>query len=177
MSSKYKFRDQEKLYFVSFAVVYWLDVFIRDEYKEIVLESLRDCQKRKGLEIYSWCIMTSHMHMIIGTQGEKMENIMRDFKTYTSRVLKESIKSNGKESRKEWLIWKMKHAGNKNSNNKDFQFWDQDNHPIELFDNEIMQQKLEYIHNNPVAAGFVSKGEDWLWSSAIVIQEEGVYWK
>jgi putative transposase len=167
MSSKYKFRNQDKLYFVSFSTVYWLDVFIRNEYKEIVLDSLRDCQRDKGLEIYSWCIMTSHIHMIIGTHGEKMENIMGSFKTFTSRKIKESIKNNSTESRREWLLWMMKQAGKKNSNNKDFQFWDQDNHPIELFDNEIMQQKLDYIHNNPVEAGFVSKGEDWLWSSAI----------
>ncbi len=97
----------------------------------------------------------------------RLTNILGSFKSYTSRNLKEAIKNNPQESRKEWLLWMMKHAGMKNSNNKDFQFWDQDNHPIELFDNEIMQQKLDYIHNNPVEAGFVCKGEDWLWSSAI----------
>jgi putative transposase len=167
MSSKYKFRNQDKLYFVSFATIYWLDVFIRNEYKEIVLDSLRVCQEKKGLEVYSWVIMTSHVHLIIGTHGEKLERILGSMKTITSRKLKESIKNNPKESRKEWMLWMMKRAGEKNSNNKDFQFWDQDNHPIELFDNVIMQQKLEYIHNNPVEAGFVSKAEDWLWSSAI----------
>jgi hypothetical protein len=47
-----------------------------------------------------------------------------------------------------------------------YKFWDQDNHPIELFDNKIMQQKLDYIHNNPVEAGFVDKAEEYLYSSA-----------
>ena len=166
MGSKYKFRDQDKLYFVSFAVVYWLDVFIRNEYREIILRSLRHCQANKGLEIYGWCIMTSHMHMIIGSHGDKMEDIMRDFKTYSSRSIKEVIKGNDQESRREWLLWMMKQAGKRNSNNKDFQFWQQDNHPIELFDNKIMQQKLDYIHNNPVEAGFVEEAEKYLYSSA-----------
>jgi putative transposase len=166
MSSKYKFRDQDKLYFVSFAVVYWLDAFIRNEYREIILSSLKYCQKEKGLEVYGWCIMTSHVHMIIGTHGKNMSDIMRDLKSATSISLKKAIKKNMQESRREWLIWMMERAGKMNSNNNGFQFWDQDNHPIELFDNEIMQQKLDYIHNNPVEAGFVEKAEDWLWSSA-----------
>jgi len=78
MSVKYKIRDQTKLYFISFAVVYWLDVFIRNEYKDILIDNLKYCQEKKGLEIYAWCIMTSHVHLIIGTTGEKMEDILRD---------------------------------------------------------------------------------------------------
>jgi putative transposase len=166
MSTKYKIRNQEALYFVSFAVVYWIDVFIRNEYREIILESLRHCIKEKGLEVYAWCMMTNHMHLIIGTQGNNMENILRDFKSYTSRNLKIAIRENPVESRKEWLLWMMERAGKKNSNNKDFQFWQQDNHPIELWDNYMMDQKLEYIHMNPVRAGFVSDPEDYLYSSA-----------
>ena len=73
MSRKYKFRDNEKLYFVSFAVVYWLDVFIRNDYREIILDSLRHCQEKKGLEVYAYCIMTSHVHLIIGSNQDKME--------------------------------------------------------------------------------------------------------
>lgn len=166
MSSKYKFRDNKKLYFVSFAVVYWIDVFIRNEYKEIVLESLKYCQKNKGLEVYGWVIMTSHMHMIIGSEDGKLEDIMRDFKSFTSRNIRELIEKNPIESRREWIIWMMERAGKKNSNNTKYQFWQQDNHPIELFDNEILQQKLDYIHKNPVVAGIVEEPEEYLFSSA-----------
>ena len=65
MSRKYKFGDSDKLYFISFAVVDWIDVFVRKEYKDVVLESWKYCQENKGLEIYGWIIMTSHVHMII----------------------------------------------------------------------------------------------------------------
>ncbi|RYF09246.1 MAG: transposase, partial [Flavobacteriales bacterium] len=88
MSTKYKIRDQEQLYFISFAVVYWLDVFVRNEYREVLLDSLGYCQRNKGLEIYGWCIMTSHVHLIIGTTDKRMEDILRDFKSHTSGQLR-----------------------------------------------------------------------------------------
>ncbi|WP_423147163.1 REP-associated tyrosine transposase [Rubrolithibacter danxiaensis] len=166
MSSKYKIKDQTKLYFVSVSVVNWLDVFIRNEYKEILLDSLRYCQTTKGLEIYAWCIMTSHVHLIIGTSGNKMEDILRDFKSFTSGSLKNAIREHPTESRKEWLIWMMERAGKKNSNNTGYQFWQQGNHPIELWDNYMVEQKLEYLHANPVVAGFVDVPEAYLYSSA-----------
>ncbi|WP_158992271.1 transposase [Mucilaginibacter sp. L196] len=166
MSIKYKFRNQEQLYFVTFAVVYWVDLFVRNEYKDILLDSWKYCCKNKGLEIYGWCIMTSHVHMIIGTHGEKMENIMRDMKKHTSAALKEAIKQHPQESRREWMLWLTERAGQKNSQNINFQLWQQDNHPIELSDIKILHQKLDYIHNNPVTAGILEKPKDYLYSSA-----------
>lgn len=166
MSNKYKIRDQQKLYFVSFAVVYWLDIFIRNEYKTILIDSLKHCQKVKGLDLYAWCIMTSHVHLIIGTSGNKMEDILRDFKSFTSRSLRTAIQENPTESRREWLLWMFEREGKKNSNNNDYQFWQQDNHPIELWDNYMMDQKLEYLHMNPVLSGFVDRPEAYLYSSA-----------
>ena len=166
MSTKYKFRDQDRLYFVSFAVVNWIDLFIRNEYKQIILDSWKHCQTYKGLEIYGWCIMSSHIHMIIGTNGDKLENIMRDMKKHTSIELRKAIEQHPGESRREWMLWMMERAGKKNSQNSDFQLWQQDNHPIELFDDKILHQKLDYIHNNPVEAGIVENPEDYLYSSA-----------
>lgn len=166
MSRKYRFRDQDKLYFVSFAVVYWIDVFIRHEYKQVILDSLQYCTKNKGLELYGYCIMTSHVHLIIGSQGEKMEHIMRDFKSYTATQLRKAIAQHPQESRKEWMLWMMERAGKKNSNNTNFQFWQQHNHPIELFSKEMIVQKLHYLHQNPVEAGFVDEPEHYVYSSA-----------
>ncbi len=166
MSTKYKFHNTCQLYFISFAVVYWIDLFIRNEYKDIIIASWKHCQLHKGLEIYGWCIMSSHIHMIIGTHGDKLENIMRDMKKHTSSALRAAIEQHPGESRKEWMLWMMKRAGTKNSQNAEFQLWQQDNHPIELFDNEILHQKLDYVHYNPVVAGIVEKPEDYIYSSA-----------
>jgi putative transposase len=110
--------------------------------------------------------MSSHIHIIIGSQGDKLEDIMRDMKKHTSIALMAAIKNHPQESRKEWMLWMMERAGKKNSQNLSFQLWQQDNHPIELFDYKIFTQKLDYIHNNPVVAGIVERPEDYLYNSA-----------
>lgn len=166
MSHKYKFRDNTKLHFITFSVVYWLDVFIRNEYKEILLDSWRFCMHHKDLEVYAWCIMTSHVHMIIGSKENNMANIVRDMKSYTATSLKKEIASHPQESRKEWLLWMMQRAGQKHANSNDFQFWQQGSHPIELSSNQMLRQRLEYLHNNPVEAGFVDEPTHYLYSSA-----------
>lgn len=167
MSRKYKFNDNTRLFFVPFAVVYWIDVFVRNEYRQILLDSLQYCQHNKGLDVYAWCIMISHVHLIIGSETNQLSHIMRDFKSDTSRSIRQCIEEHDSESRKEWMLWMMKRAGIKNSNNKDWQLWQQDSHPIELFTIEITKQKLDYLHLNPVVFGFVIKAEEYVYSSAI----------
>ena len=104
--------------------------------------------------------------MIIGTHGDKLENMMRDMKKHTSTALKDAIKKHAGESRREWMLWMMERAGKDNIKNQNFQLWQQDNHPIELPTPKILHQKLDYIHYNPVVAGIVEKPEDYLYSSA-----------
>jgi REP element-mobilizing transposase RayT len=70
------------------ATVNWIDVFTRNEYKDEIIKSWQFCQEKKGLEIYAWCIMPSHVHMIIGSNNKNMEDIVRDMKSYTSTSLK-----------------------------------------------------------------------------------------
>ncbi len=166
MSRKYKFQDQYRLYFVSFSVVYWIDVFIRNEYKQVLLNSLSYCMKHKGLKVYGYCIMTSHVHLIIGSHQEKLEDILRDFKSFTSSQLRKAIMQNPQESRKEWMLLLMERASKKNGNNHDFQFWQQHNQPIALITKELQDQKLKYIHQNPVEAGFVEEPGAYIYSSA-----------
>lgn len=155
------------MYFITYAVVGWVDVFTRDIYKNILLDSLSYCCSHKGLEVYAWCIMTNHVHLIIGTNGSKMEDILRDHKRHTAETLLNVIANNAEESRKEWMLSYFNAAGKASSQNTNFQFWQQHNRPVELFTVPVIMQKLDYIHNNPVKAGFVSKPEDWVYSSAI----------
>jgi len=167
MSRKYKFYNQEGLYFVSFAVVYWIDVFTREEYFAILTDSLNYCRKNKGMEIYAWCIMPSHVHLIFRANDNNPSVLLKELKTYTSKQIQKAIASHNQESRKEWMLWLMERAGLKNSNVKHRQFWQQHNQPIELWSAAVIDQKLDYIHNNPVEAGFVSEPHHWKYSSAI----------
>jgi len=93
------------VYFICFAVVEWLDVYIRNEYKNIIIDRLHYCQKEKGMEIFAWCIMTSHIHLIFRSSGEqKPEMLIGDFKRFTSKAIVKAIIANPKESRKEFLL-------------------------------------------------------------------------
>jgi len=173
MSRNYKFHNPEGLYFVSFAVVNWLDVFTRNDYKEIVLDSLRFSQKEKGMEIVAWCIMTNHVHLIFRSiKGIKPELLLGDIKRFTSRFIVKAIQENPKESRKEFLLVHFKEAAKKSSNVKNYQFWRHDNKPIELWSNKLIFEKLNYIHYNPVEAGLVYRPVDYKYSSAIDYADE-----
>jgi len=166
MSRKYKFHEKEGAYFVSFATVNWIDVFTRELYFSIMTESLDHCRKNKGMEIYGYCIMPSHVHLIFRSSLGDPSGLMRDFKGFTSRKMLTIIEDNPQESRKEWMLWMFERAGKKNSNVKNRQFWQQNNQPIEIWSLKVFEQKLNYIHNNPVETGFVTDPIDWKYSSA-----------
>ena len=167
MGRKYKFHNHQKLHFVSFATVNWIDVFTRKIYFDIIVDSLRYCIENKGLELYAWCIMSNHVHLIIGTENGNLSNIIRDMKRHTSKQLLKAITENPQESRKEWMLWLFKRAGEHNSNNENYQFWQQNNHPIELSTEEMFDQRIDYLHYNPVESGAVTNPQDYLYSSAI----------
>jgi putative transposase len=167
MSRKYKFHNKEGLYFVSFATVYWIDVFVREDYAKVIIDSLDYCRKNKGLEIYCWCIMPSHLHLIIRSKENNPETVLGKFKEFTSKELQERIKENIQESRREWMLWMFARAGAKSSNVKHGQFWQHHNKPIEIWSADVLKQKMDYIHRNPVVSGFVSEPEPWKYSSAI----------
>ncbi|UKN02008.1 transposase [Paracrocinitomix mangrovi] len=167
MSRNYKFHNPDGAYFVSFAVVEWIDVFTSNDYKEILIESLAYCQKHKGMEIYAWCIMSNHVHLAFRALNEaKPEQILGDFKRYTSKAIVRAIKSNPKESRREFLLNTFKKAADTSSNVDNYQFWRHDNKPIEIWSNKVISEKIRYIHNNPVKAGLVYRAEDYKYSSA-----------
>ncbi len=167
MSEKYKIGDQDLLHFVTFSVVHWVDVFTRQVYRDMLLESLRHCQENKGLVLSAWCIMSNHLHMIVGRNGDnKIEDIIRDFKKYTSVHLCRVIENNPSESRKKWMLEIFKNEAINSSKHQKYCFWQDSYHPIELNNNKIMDQKLNYTHENPVKAGIVERAEDYLYSSA-----------
>lgn len=162
----YKIRNQQAVHFITFAVVEWIDVFTRKDYRDIVLDSIRFCQKEKGLILHSWCIMSNHLHLIISAKEGNLSDVLRDFKKFTSKQLLKAIEDNKQESRREWMLDIFSKEGQKNSRNSNYQFWRQDNQPMELYSPAFIFQKTNYIHNNAVEAGIVEKPEDYLYSSA-----------
>lgn len=169
--TSYRIGDQNALHYLTFATVNWIDVFTGKKYREVLIDSLSYCRKEKGLQLYAYVIMSNHVHLIArAKEGFELSDILRDFKKHTSKQIIKLIQEEP-ESRREWLLQVMLKAGAANSNNKTYQLWRNDNHPIELHSNEVIKQKLDYIHNNPVEAGIVEKQEDYLYSSARNYQE------
>jgi len=104
--------------------------------------------------------------MIISSHDKPLEDIVRDMKSHTSSQLKKLIKEHPQESRREWIVWMMERAGKKNSNNSDWQFWQQHNKPIEIVNEKMFAEIVFYIHQNPVVSGFVYEAAQWIYSSA-----------
>jgi len=152
MSEKYKFYDPEGIYFVSPTVIHWIDLFTKKEFKHIIIESLAHCQKEKGLVIHAWVVMPSHLHLIISTKKEPLENIVRDFKKHVSRSIIKEL-NNINESRKKWLLRAFSKAAARLKRNVNYKIWQDGNQPKQLESNNFMQEKFNNSHQNSVASG------------------------
>lgn len=156
---RYRIDDQHAIYFVTFTVVDWVDVFTRESYKTVLTDSLNYCIKNKGLTVYAYCIMTNHMHLICRAREEyRLSDIIRDYKKYTAKSIIKLIQEEN-ESRKDWMLYRFKYNGRFLRRIKKYKFWRDDNHAILLDNPKIMDEKLEYIHQNPVKAGIVDNPE------------------
>jgi REP element-mobilizing transposase RayT len=166
MGDSYQIKDQEGLYFLTFTVVGWVDVFSRKIYRDIIIESMRFCTQNKGLLIYSYVIMTNHIHLIVRSETGKLSDTVRDFKRFTSNRILSDISENNQESRREWMDVVFRYHAKYNNRVNEKQFWTHENHAVELTSNDMVDSKMNYVHENPVRAGWVERGEDYLYSSA-----------
>jgi len=124
MSSKYKFVNRDGIYFVTATIVEWVDVFTRNEYRDILLDSFRFCQQNQGFKIYGWVLMTNHFHLICSTTDDKgIGMVLRNIKSFTAMKLIDTIIKNPKESRKEWLLTVFEKNGTLSKNNFRYKFW------------------------------------------------------
>jgi len=166
VGAAYQINNQSGIYFLTFQVVGWADVFTRKEYKDLLIDSFCFCRKEKGLKLYAYVIMSNHIHSIMQSERDDISGLVRDFKKFTSKKLINAIFSNEKESRKDWLKMIFEYHAKFNKRNNELQFWTHENHAVELVTNEMMLSRIEYIHDNPVRAGWVFNQEDFMYSSA-----------
>ena len=166
MGDAYQIKNPYGIYFLTFQVVGWVDVFSRRQYRDDIIESLSYCRDNKNLKLFAYVIMSNHVHAIMRSPDGILPGIVRDFKKYTARIIMDDIWKNRKESRKAWLIWNFKYHAKQNKRSKERQFWTHHNHAVELVTNEMIDSRMNYIHMNPVKAGIVRQPEDYLYSSA-----------
>jgi putative transposase len=165
MSEKYKTVTSPWPHFVTFSVHSWIDVFTRNHYRNIFVDSLNYCIENKGLVVHAWVLMTNHTHLLINVRQGDLPGVVRDFKKFTSKAIVRALEENPQESRK-WIVRFLAIAGKNNVMNEEYQFWQNGYHPIHCWSKELIRQKMEYIHQNPLRAGQVGHDYEWLHRSA-----------
>ncbi|HCQ13328.1 transposase [Flavobacterium sp.] len=165
MKEGYVIRDQTLPHFFTITVVDWVDVFSRKNFRDVVLECLNFCVKNKGMILFSYVIMTNHIHLIIQSEDGKLSDLIRDFKKFTAKTILDKIQTEP-ESRRDWMLERFKLATETHSRNKNYQFWQLSNHAEEIYSEKFMWSKIDYTHFNPVRAGIVSSPQDYIYSSA-----------
>ena len=174
MSEHLKAHKEGTLYFCTLTVVGWADVFTRKRNAEVIIESLAYCQKasssrrvgEKGLELFAYVLMPSHLHLIGRVQEGRLSDVLRDFKSFTAKRLLELIANESGESRREWLMRLFQEAAEGTNQNKELMFWQKTNHPIEITHGAMYDQKVSYMHTTTVEEGLVTLPEHYAWSSA-----------
>lgn len=166
MSETRKANVPEATYFATLTVVGWIDVFTRSEYADEIVANLKYCQDKKSLEIFAYVIMSSHLHLLCRRREGLLSDLLRGFKSYTAKKLTKQIADNPFESRKDWLKLCFEYHARLQRQNAEVMFWQKTSHPIEMTTPEMFQQKMDYIHNNPITAGIVTDASYYHYSSA-----------
>jgi REP element-mobilizing transposase RayT len=166
MSTKYKATTSEEAYYITITTVGWIDVFTRLNQKETIINALNYCQQNKGLEIYAYCLMSNHIHILCkATNGNILSDVIRDFKKFTSKKIIKTI-SDEPESRREWLLAYFEKACSHLKREQQYKVWQDGYHAEHIYSNSFIKQKVDYIHNNPVKDKIVALPEDYYFSSA-----------
>ena len=108
---------------------------------------------------------SDHIHAILRSSNGRLSDTIKEFKSFTAKKMLEQI-TNENESRREWMLSEFEFAARKHKRNEKYQIWTHENHPVILYGNTLIQQRINYIHDNPVRSGIVAKQEDYLYSSA-----------
>ena len=159
MSEGFKVYDGSYPHFVTSATVHWIPVFRRDDYFRVLVDSLNYCIVNRGLLVYGYALMPDHFHLISQQAEGNLSLVLGNFKGYTAHLLFPKIKEDGRDS---W-IRAMERAG---GNDCAFKLWQDDFHPEQVHSRPFFEQKLRYMHDNPMRAGYVENPSEWKYSSA-----------
>lgn len=166
MSEKYKVRDHERAYYMTLTVTGWVDVFTRVNHRQALVDSLAFCQREKGLELFAWCLMSNHLHLVGRATGTiTLPEIIRDLKKHTAKSIIRQIVEEP-ESRREWMLRLFGERADELKRVSHYKLWQDGFRPMELFGNIFIAEKVNYIHMNPVESYLVEHPDHWMFSSA-----------
>ena len=161
MRDRYKIIEKDQLYFLTMSVVEMISIFTNPDYMNIIIENFQFYQKEQHLKIYSYVIMDNHLHIIASHKDNLVQKI-QNFKSFTAKKILKKLQSD----KKKWVLDLFELYKKKYKIKSKYQFWQEGNHPKQIQNVEMFNQKVEYIHYNPVKRGLVSNELDWIYSSA-----------
>ncbi len=160
MRTRYRFGHPQAPHFCTCTIVGWLPVFTRPETMDIVLNSWKFLIANQRMTIFGYVILENHLHFIASSPDLSKE--IGDFKSYTARCIIDLLVTR----RVKTLLLQLRMFKKRHKADREFQLWEEGSHPQEINGDEMMLQKLEYMHMNPVKRGFVDEPEHWRYSSA-----------
>ena len=153
---------------VTCTIVRWLPVFISGDYAGIILDSLRYLRDNRDVLIHAYVIMPTHFHAILTAQRDDLAAVMRDLKKFTSRAIYQLAEETGNQL----LTWFFRNSAKAGGASR-FKVWKDEYHPKAIAHAEVLRQKVEYLHQNPVRKGMVLEPVSWLYSSAAAYEGGG----
>jgi REP element-mobilizing transposase RayT len=158
--TRYRVLDNAYPHFLTCTIVGWLPVFTRPEAVQIIFDSWSFLRNENRLEIFGYVILENHLHLIASSPD--LEKEIGDFKSYTARQIIDLLEVRNART----LLEQLARHKARHKTNRTYQVWQEGSHPEQIHSNEMMWQKLEYMHFNPVKRGYVVLPEHWRYSSA-----------
>lgn len=162
MRSRYRVHEPDQAHFITSTIINWLPVFTTAACCDILVASLAYCREQKGLRVYAWVILDNHFHAIVA--APELPRVLVDLKRHTAKHLLAQLEREGRV----WLLTQLGLRRARHKPESGHQVWQEGYHPQSVATDEMMVQKLEYIHRNPVKRGLVAEPEHWVHSSAHV---------
>jgi REP element-mobilizing transposase RayT len=165
MSRRYKILDNAKPHFLTICVVHKLRILDAPGLAETVIKSLQYCTEKKGLQLYGYVVMPSHLHLVAQSgEGVLLNDIVRDLKKFLSKRVVEHFSQQAHPQG--MLEFFRLHDSAK----QEFRVWTKGYHAIMIQHHRMLVQKLHYIHHNPVRSGLCAGPGEWPYSSAHIHQ-------
>jgi putative transposase len=160
MRSRFKIVELESPHFITCTIVGWLPVFARPRYLDIITAALTFCRQQKGLRLHAYVVLDNHLHLMVSSYD--LSQVIRDFKRHTVK----EILAVARQEDKQWILKQFEFFKSVHKGNSQHQVWQEGFHPQAITTEDMLRQKLNYIHYNPVRIGLVDHPEDWRYSSA-----------
>ncbi len=157
--NRYNFTEKNLPHFMTFTVLHWIPIFTRQSTVDIVFDSLRYLMN-EGMRVHAYVVLENHLHLI--SQSEQLSRDVSRFKSYTARRLIEYLEEHNVSR----ILDQLKFYKKAHKPDRAYQFWEEGVHPEWIQNEEMMRQKINYIHDNPVKRGYVDLPENWRYSSA-----------